>query len=286
MINKFADAVEKTSAWIEDLKDLDKKMEKIGGITGPNLIDMIETFFEKTDKYLNTDYSLVDFFKDIATWAGKAADAVKKLKSWIDKLPNPLEYIPGVPRGDAYNPNFIPSLQGPSSISPKLYDELAGARRFGLTLSSGYRPGAVTRSGHPSDHSYFPSRAIDVVGPPARMAGFFRWLIGQRDVKQAFYDPLGSIFGGVLSSYREGGHRDHVHVATYDQAGWKMLARGWNMIGNFTGRPEPVYASGRGGSAGDVHFHFPNYVGSKSELMSWLQNATRQYRRQNGRSAF
>ena len=72
------------------------------------------------------------------------------------------------------------------------------------------------------------------------MARFFSWLIGQRDVKQAFYDPLGSIFGGMLSSYREGGHSDHVHVATYDKGGY--LRPGWNLAYNGLGRPEPVGA--------------------------------------------
>jgi hypothetical protein len=112
---------------------------------------------------------------------------------------------------------------------------------MGLALTSGYRPGAITRSGTPSDHGVFLSKAIDVAGPASAMAGFFRSLIGNRSVKQAFYDPLGSIFGGALSGYREGGH-DHVHVATYDNAMAKMraLMPGWNLSYNGLGRPEPV----------------------------------------------
>jgi hypothetical protein len=96
-------------------------------------------------------------------------------------------------------------------------------------------------------------------------------------VKQAFYDPLGSIFGGVLNSYREGGHSDHVHVATYDQGGY--LRPGWNLAYNGLGRPEPV-------GAGNVTINIPNYVGSKTELMGWLQNAAKEFRRQNGRRPF
>ena len=126
-----------------------------------------------------------------------------------------------------------------------------------------------------SDHLY--GKAIDMAGSPWNMARYFRWLIGQRDVKQAFYDPLGSIFGGMLSSYREGGHSDHVHVATYDKGGY--LRPGWNLAYNGLGRPEPV-------GAGTVNIYLPNYVGSKSEITSYLQNAARQFRRQNGRSMF
>jgi hypothetical protein len=40
------------------------------------------------------------------------------------------------------------------------------------------------------------------------------------------------------------------------------------------------------GGAGTMVFNFPNYVGSKSELMSWIQNASREFKRRNGRSAF
>lgn len=95
----------------------------------------------------------------------------------------------------------------------------SSAAAFGLQVTSGLRPGARTRSGTLSDHAV--GKALDVsngVNTP-QMAAFFRSLVGNPRVKQAFYDPLGSIFGGALSSYREGGHSDHVHVATYAKGG-------------------------------------------------------------------
>jgi hypothetical protein len=109
------------------------------------------------------------------------------------------------------------------------------------------------------------------------MAGFFRALIGNPRVKQAFYDPLGSIFGGALSSYREGGHSDHVHVATYDQGGY--LKPGWNLAYNGTGAPEPV-------GAGTVNIYMPNYMGSEQAVFAALQNWGRQHMRRNGRRPF
>jgi hypothetical protein len=166
--------------------------------------------------------TLSDVARDIYNWVNKIIGAVKDLINWLKKIKFP--NIPGLGKEPVFGPGGMfegdpRGGTGPTSISSKLYDELAGAQSFGLTLTSGYRPGAITRSGHPSDHGIYPSHAIDVAGPLARMAGFFRWLIGQRDVKQAFYDPIGSIFGGMLSSYREGGHSDHVHVATYGDGG-------------------------------------------------------------------
>jgi hypothetical protein len=232
----------------------------------------IEGSVKKLNAAFETLKDLLVAIKDIFQWIKDKAGGISGALSGIAGK------IPGI--GDA-DPNqwkkqFMAGT-GPGSISPALYDELQGARNMGLVLTSGYRPGAVTKHGTKSDHAYYPSKAIDVSGAPKNMARFFSWLIGQKDVKQAFYDPMGSIFGGVLSSYREGGHSDHVHVATYDRGGW--LRPGWNLAYNGLGRPEPV-------GAGTVNFNFPNYVGSKSELMSWLQNAAQQFKRQNGRSAF
>jgi hypothetical protein len=40
---------------------------------------------------------------------------------------------------------------------------------------------------------------------------------------------------------------------------------------------------GRGGSAGNTyHFHFPNYVGSKQELIETVQRGLQQYELANG----
>ncbi len=104
------------------------------------------------------------------------------------------------------------------------------------------------------------------------MASFFSSLIGNRAVKQAFYDPLGSIFNGVLSSYREGGHTDNVHVATYDQGGW--LPPGLSLAMNKTGRPERVMPPGGGEGTVIVtnHYHLPQYVGDPRDIFEAVRN--------------
>jgi hypothetical protein len=136
-------------------------------------------------------------------------------------------------------------LQG---AGPELGPFAALASSMGLSISSGYygREGDITKNGTLSDHAK--RKALDFVGSESQMAAFFRRLVGNSSVRQAFYDPLGSIFGGALSSYREGGHKNHVHVATYDKGGW--LKPGLTLAYNGTGAPERV------GGRGDVHLHF------------------------------
>ncbi|MDP9308345.1 MAG: hypothetical protein M3P15_08555 [Actinomycetota bacterium] len=114
------------------------------------------------------------------------------------------------------------------------------------------------------------------------MASFFRSLIGDRGVKQAFYDPLGSIFGGVLNSYREGGHSDHVHVATYDRGGW--LKPGLTLAANWTGRAERV--GGHGGNTYNTYLSFPGYVGDESVVAAVVRDAMESFQNRNGRPAF
>jgi hypothetical protein len=119
---------------------------------------------------------------------------------------------------------------------PELGPFASMAASLGLRVTSGLRPGAITANGTLSDHAI--GKAIDVAGSGSSMAAFFMKLVGNRSVKQAFYDPLGSIFGGARNSYVEGGHSDHVHVATYDKGGW--LQPGLTLAYNGTGSPERV----------------------------------------------
>lgn len=94
-------------------------------------------------------------------------------------------------------------------------------------------------------------------------------------------------FGRMMARLPEGlglknklGARDPVHfsVTGYDKGGW--LPPGLSLAYNGLGVPERV------GGGGNFVFNFPNYVGSKSELMSFMQNAAKKWRQQNGRSAF
>ena len=108
---------------------------------------------------------------------------------------------------------------GPASITRSLWDELALARRMGLRLVSGHRPGAsIGGSGNTSDHSYYPSRAIDVAGSPAAMSEFARAVAGRAGIKYVIYSPLGmwgSWNGGwrPVSGATRANHFSHVHVS-------------------------------------------------------------------------
>ena len=164
--------------------------------------------------FASTWNTLSAAMKRVYDYIGAIIERIKALIEWFGKLKMPKISLPNIPGfGDPGSAGGA----GVRGLVPGILDELAGARSFGLSLSSGLRPGARTRHGTLSDHAL--GKAIDVVGSHSQKSAFFRWLIGKSDVKQAFYDPLGSIFGGVLSSYREGGHSDHVHVATYGMGG-------------------------------------------------------------------
>jgi peptidoglycan DL-endopeptidase CwlO len=111
------------------------------------------------------------------------------------------------------------SASGPASISPSLWDELALAKRMGLRLISGYRPGAtIAGGGGTSDHSRYPSRAIDVAGSPAAMRQYARRIAGRTRIKYIIYSPLG-MWGSWSGSWRPvsgstlADHYSHVHVS-------------------------------------------------------------------------
>lgn len=200
-------------------------VEKIvGGVRGA--INAVRDFWNKSGKEIwNGVWTAIK--KPIDAVVGIVESIVNKVEWLIDNLGKLKGKIPFI--GDAVDPNFVaPDVGavaaitgGDSTIDPGLWGFLASARGMGLSLTSGYRPGAITANGTPSDHGRFPSKAIDVSNGfnTPQMAAFFMSLIGNPRVKQAFYDPIGSIFGGRLSSYREGGHSDHVHVATYHRGG-------------------------------------------------------------------
>jgi hypothetical protein len=214
----------------------------------------------------------------------KIVDSVKWLIDNIQKIPVPnfgggniqdAPITPGNrPRGDAHSPDYAGlNLMG---ASPVMAPFAAAAAGYGLQVTSGLRPGAITANGTPSDHGV--GKALDLAGSANAMASFFMSLIGNRAVKQAFYDPRGSIFGGAWSSYREGGHSDHVHVATYDKGG--VLRPGWTMAYNGTGRNEYVSKG-----AGDVYLTVNGWVGNDQQLAERLREALIKIGRRNGGNA-
>lgn len=91
------------------------------------------------------------------------------------------------------------------------------AAKHGLTVTSGHRPGSITSSGNTSLHAS--GSAIDVAGPPAKMAAFFadaraRW---GKTLDELIYTPGGAaqIKNGQPHTYTGAvatDHIDHVHV--------------------------------------------------------------------------
>jgi hypothetical protein len=152
----------------------------------------------------------------------------------------------------------VAGLAGRRDVSSALNPALLLARQMGLGVTSTYRPGATVRgSGARSDHSYYPSKAVDFVGPPALMRRFALAVAGLRGVDTVISSLLGRSrglwkagfgWGPILSQATWADHFSHVHVDTFDDA---MRRRRWLMpgitiAGNFTGRPEPVGASAGG----------------------------------------
>jgi hypothetical protein len=100
-------------------------------------------------------------------------------------------------------------------LKPMILDDLANARRYGLRLTSGYRPGARTSSGNVSLHSL--GQAIDVAGPPGAMAMYAQSEAGRSGIAEVIYSPVGwwhpgSGWGPITDATIKRGHYSHVHV--------------------------------------------------------------------------
>ena len=210
-------------------------------------------------------------------------NAIKSAWNWaLDKVKD----LPGIGKliGDPKDPNFNPFTGAAGAVvgatgginldgaNPEMMPFAQAAQAFGLGVSSGLRPGAITANGTLSDHAR--GKALDVSntyrGDPdgtPEMASFFQSLIGNSSVKQAFYDPLGSLFGGLRSGYQEGDHTDHVHVATYDKGGW-LAPFSKTLAINRTPYWEPVGPPGRGagGGRGDVYVTVNGWVADERSL--------------------
>lgn len=231
---------------------------------------------------------LTDTVKTITGWGRGIANSIKagianglegigdwlwdQIKGGLSALKNKIGGFLGKlnPFGDASNPNFNPFIGTAGAVvgasgginlmgaNPEMMPFAVAAQGLGLQVTSGLRPGAITANGTLSDHAR--GKALDVAGSAFSMGAFFDSLVGNRAVKQAFYDPKGSIFGGLWNSYREGGHNDHVHVATYDRGG--VLKPGLTLAYNGTGRDEYV-----GRSRGEIHLHFHGVFGDVPRQM-------------------
>jgi hypothetical protein len=118
----------------------------------------------------------------------------------------------GAELGKTAIPRFGGSLMG---ARPEMAPIAGLASRFGLGVSSGRRPGAITSSGNQSWHST--GEALDVSGPASAMMGFARYMSHRAgSLAELIYTPLGAWSNG--QRYTPTGqlakdHYDHVHVA-------------------------------------------------------------------------
>jgi hypothetical protein len=159
-------------------------------------------------------HAILGKVKDAAGFVGKA---IGKLNPFGDGVGKALGNAAGdgvgilspkVPGGG------LPSLMGAQAA---LAPVASVGSRFGLQVSSGRRPGAITSSGNVSYHSS--GEAIDEAGSPSGMMGFFRYMksnFGPR-LAELIYTPGGAgIKNGRPFTYTgavAADHFDHVHVA-------------------------------------------------------------------------
>lgn len=112
----------------------------------------------------------------------------------------------------------------------------------GASVSSGFRPGAITSSGNLSYHAL--GRAIDIVPTDMKIFDWI-WRNYGATSKELIYTPAGKrqlkdgrshLYSGAVAA----DHYDHIHWA-YDQGGY--LKPGMGRYINRTGQPEPVFTS-------------------------------------------
>lgn len=119
-----------------------------------------------------------------------------KVKAWASKLMLP----GGVGGGSA-------AVGGPGYAWA-----YALAKRFGLGVSSTFRPGAITAAGYPSDHGVY-GRAADIAGSARQMSSLWRYVLATASSwKQAIYGHQ-MVNYGRLGYYAPSDHFDHVHLA-------------------------------------------------------------------------
>jgi TP901 family phage tail tape measure protein len=159
---------------------------------------------------------------------GLAAKALKGIGGWIaDTVTGAIGGIgkkigglfgDGIGDGVGKLKTSIPAFGGSLMGARPSMAPVAGiASRFGLGVSSGLRPGAITSSGNRSYHST--GEALDIAGTPAGMLAFFRYMKatwGPR-LAELIHTPGGAgVRNGHAFTYSgqvAADHYDHVHVA-------------------------------------------------------------------------
>lgn len=122
---------------------------------------------------------------------------------------------------------------GLMGAKPGLQPYANAAAKFGLSVSSGGRPGAVTSSGNRSQHAS--GDAIDLVGPAGSMLSFARSFGAKygASVDQLIHTPLGYGYSrgqrvnlGYFGPTVNADHYDHVHIGDSTPGGAGGLGAG------------------------------------------------------------
>jgi hypothetical protein len=158
----------------------------------------------------------------------KMWDRIKKIADKIGTIASKLQNIPGI--GDFGRSGDVLGFNGSGALPPGVVPSLGRfasmARSQGLMITSGYRAGAVTADGNPSDHGS--GHAIDVsnsTGPTPQMYNAAILASLMPGVKQVIYSPLGIYNAGSgWGALRKGSttekiHYNHVHIAAYARGG-------------------------------------------------------------------
>lgn len=154
-----------------------------------------------------------------------------------------------------------------------------------VPVISGFRPGAHTLSGALSYHAL--GRAIDI--PPvlawarflnATFGGRLRELITPWQQYNIHNGQPHTYTGAVWRQHNFAGGNAHIHAAM-DDGGTRVLRPGYNVIPNWTGRPEPVYGPVAARTAGGISITLVNHgvIGSQGELDTWLASSVKRLRR-------
>jgi hypothetical protein len=252
-------------------------IKKIGSFLA-SVDDQIKDWGRKIGKWI-----LLGLFEVIKAAASDLTGLVLDLgKKALDKLPGP-NPLGGGDISDA----DVKGIRS-ESVDPRLWRALGLGSSMGLSMVSGYRPGATVRgSGNRSDHSYWPSKAIDMAG--AAMGAYARAVAGLPGIDTVIYSPLGlwkagSGWGPISSPQTYQDHFSHVHVDTFGKGG---------IVPGAMGQPRLIMAHG-GETVLPTHKPMqPIQVNLNLDgttlakiLVDPLRREAQVFSRQNGRPAF
>ena len=150
------------------------------------------------------------------SWVADKAMDIGDLLPDLPQLPGPLaDLLPALIKkiAAAIKERIAKFGFGTANVGGKGYGwAYALARKFGLAVTSTYRPGAITAAGRPSDHGVY-GRAADLAGPASAMARLWAYMKATAGSwKQAIHGHQ-ILNNGPLDYYAPSDHFDHVHAA-------------------------------------------------------------------------